>query len=694
MRIYRPLLLPCLLCFSMMSAAQDFYVSPLGSDQADGLTAQIPAQQPGGGPFQSLERAQRAIRNLKAGGQFKQPVQIHLATGDYQLRKTLEFDIRDTGFADREIVWQAEKNVTLSGGVTLLNCAKTADGPWSCPVRDIDLSAIKYQQTSSKKGDIPGFNLFVNQHRLHLARWPDKDWAHIKIPADQRTRFTSFEQMPAISGNQVQTHIFAGNDWSDEYLPVASIDTVNNEITLAAATGYPLASGRRFYLQNIQSELNAPEEWFYDQANARILFYPPENVTPENIVISALPTLFKLDGAHHIKFAGMAFRHCTAVCISIDHGNKLQLDGVEINNIDGTAISAENSSDITIANSHIHDTGGSGVVTVGGDINTLQADNNLIHNNHIHHFGMIMLGFSPAIESKGVGSRITHNLIEQASGPAVSINGNDHLFEKNEVHHVCEQLSDCGAIYSGRNWTWRGNIIRYNSIHDLYGYGLQSVDIAGNTVKYSSPNGARGVYLDDGLSSFTISGNIFYKAGISIHLGGGRDNRIDNNYIYTDDYAILIDNRWPDYNWAVNRDTLKNVPYLSPIWREKYPELAQPIKHDNWPEGNTITHNIIVSTRGLGLHYALPAESSTIAHNLVWATNGKFSLDFDLLDKGRKQMAASWQDWLKEGVEKNSLEADPCARLDGNRLSFCPNSPIHEIGFKALPDDIGLIRRD
>ena len=51
------------------------------------------------------------------------------------------------------------------------------------------------------------------------------------------------------------------------------------------------------------------------------------------------------------------------------------------------------------------------------------------------------------------------------------------------------QASDCGAIYSGRDWSWRGNVIRNNYIHDIIGYGMKSVDVAKNQVVYQSPGG-------------------------------------------------------------------------------------------------------------------------------------------------------------------------------------------------------------
>lgn len=676
--------------------AQDFYISPQGSDQANGMAAKAgPADT--NGPFLTLARAQQAVRDLKKNGQLKEAITVHIEAGYYQLSRPLDFDIRDSGFAGREVSWQAENGPAIvSGGIDLQSCAAGDAGVWSCPTEGLALERIKYPDSNRKRGNIPGFELFVNDQRLQLARWPNSDWAHIKTPLAERTRFDTFEPLPTLPDDpaSVQAHILAGNDWYDQYLPLLATDRQHNEITLAANTAYPLTSGRRFYLQNIQSELDAPGEWFYDKANSKILFMPPHGAAPKLMAVSALQNLINIKGAGHLAFRHLTFRYATGVGIAINNAAEVLLDGMEIANIGGRAVEAVNSSNITVANSHIHDTGEGGILIVGGDRNTLQASNNQVHNNHIHHFGRIVMMYTPAIEVAGVGARVTHNLIEQSPGAGIMIYGNDHLLEKNEIHHVCEQAYDCGAIYSGRDWTFRGNMIRYNSLHDIQGYGLKIVDANQNRAIYTA-GGARGVYLDDAASSFNVTGNIFNRAGdMSIQLGGGRDNRIENNLFVTDSYAILVDNRWPAYNWMENKKRLTVVPYRGSIWRGKYPELAEPMLHENWPEGNSIRRNVIITNNAgrPAVRYQLPEYSNVLADNLVWSNSGSFGVDYDILDRLKKAGGAPWQTWINEGVEHGSLNADPCAVIDGNRVKFCAESPVYKIGYQALPEDIGLIK--
>ena len=98
----------------------------------------------------------------------------------------------------------------------------------------------------------------------------------------------------------------------------------------------------------------------------------------------------------------------------------------------------------------------------------------------------------------GVGNRAAHNLIHDAPHQAVFVGGNDHVFEFNEVHRVCTETDDCGALYKGRNPSWRGNQIRFNYWHDIgspMGHGNAAVyfdDDGGDTVS-AMRNGADSV---------------------------------------------------------------------------------------------------------------------------------------------------------------------------------------------------------
>ncbi|MBD9358406.1 right-handed parallel beta-helix repeat-containing protein [Methylomonas albis] len=690
-----------ILTFCSAVTAKDFYVSPSGSDSLNGLSPSANYWTKTG-PFKTLARAQQAIRKLKAAGKFNEAITVHVGKGTYQLQSALEFDDRDSGLPSQEILWIGEKGTSIiSGGITLKNCQPyNAANPLqilSCPLNADTVANIQRENNHRIQGNSPAFEIFINERRMHLARWPNEDWAHIKVPLDENTRFSVFEKMPQFSGDlsNAQVHIFPGNDIYDHYTGVSTIDFVNNQINLSSETIYKLTSGRRFYLQNLEAALDVQDEWFYDQTNNKILFIPPIGTTQNNIVLSSAKNLLMINDASHIGFKNLTFRHSTGAAIRTQRSESVLFDNLEINNIAGTAIYAPENTNITISNNHIHDVGTGGILISGGDRPTLTASGNLIDNNHIDNYDAILFTYSPGVSTNGVASVITHNLIENGHGNGVFLYGNDHLIEKNEISQVCQQSDDCGAIYSGRDWTYRGNIVRYNYLHDFSGYQLKTLDIANNIIQYTR-EGTRGIYLDDAVSGFTVFGNILVNAGsISIQLGGGRDHHIENNVIKTSTYAIYIDQRFGSYNWDNNRDSLKTMPITSSVWLTKYPELGAPMAHDTWPEGNSIQRNVILSTNSLGysLFYVLPPQGNTVGNNLAWHASSDIRVYYQILGTFIGKNRAPWRDWLSHSIENNSINEDPCLNISGSKISIgCTNSPLSKIGFQIPPSDIGIFQ--
>jgi len=446
-------------------------------------------------------------------------------------------------------------------------------------------------------------------------------------------------------------------------------------------------------MQNLPSLLNAPGEWVYDEATKKISLIPPSGITPSEIILSSLPNILIADGISNLTFKNIGFQYSAGTAVRVKDSNNVTMDQLDVNNIGGKGIEIIGGQSVQLSNSKIHHTGSAAVAVSGGDSATLTSSGHVIHNNHIHNMSTVIMTYTPGVEVNGVGVTVAHNLLEQGAHNAITIAGNDHLIEKNEVHHFCLQASDCGAIYTGRSWSWRGNIIRFNFIHDILGYGLKSVDVAKNEVVYSQ-NGAVGVYLDDGASGFEVSGNIFENAGSrALQVGGGRDNKITNNYFKTSEYTIWLDARWPAYDWNQNQKNLDASPYKTSVWQQKYLELAAGMHNKTWPEGNRIERNIIVSSShgGGSLRYHVPS-STVISNNIIWSTTGNFGVDYEVLDANKNVGGATWAQWAAEGIERDSIVADPCATIKNKKLTTCPSSPAYKIGFNPLPTDIGLIK--
>lgn len=678
---------------SCQVTAKDIYVSLQGNDSWSGERS-IPNTAKTDGPLRSLSQAKIKVAKLLNKTNHNSGINVHIDKGVYQLRAALHFSARDSS-PTQNVTWQGQGTETvISAGERINTCKQQSKTLWECDVRNLKLNNIAASKNNRLKGNAPNFHLYVNGNKMVLARWPNKGWAHIKQPLNKKRQFTFFNSkgLKTTLFKDAQVYIWPGNDWFDHYAGIEKIEKLTKKITLSSDAMYTLASGRRFIIRNIEGDLDSDYEWFYNPKKEKIHLILPEGTLINTAYVTPLENAVIIDNSINLEFKNLTFKHSKSTNIKINKSKYINLIDLEITNSGGTGIEVKKSTNINISTSKIHNVGMGGITLEGGDRKGLIRSNNVVENTHIFNIGQTLANYTPAISLGGVGATIRHCLIENTPGLGILINGNEHLIEKSELHHLCQQADDCGAIYSGRDWTYRGNVIRYNSIHDMHGYGLDKVDVKAGSVKYKR-KGGRGVYLDDGVSGFKIYGNIFNDAGsIALQVGGGRDNHIYNNIFITNNYAILLDNRWPGYKWEVNRERLRKSAYLTSIWRAQYPKLSQPMNNDSWPEGNVIEKNIIVtrSNSAPAVRYFLPRNSNLITKNIVWSESGDFKVDYKILDEDLKKGAVHWAEWSSERIETNSINEDPCLDLSSITVISCKPALLDSINFIKIPSDIGL----
>jgi hypothetical protein len=196
----------------------------------------------------------------------------------------------------------------------------------------------------------------------------------------------------------------------------------------------------------------------------------------------------------------------------------------------------------------------------------------------------------------GVGLRASHNLIHDHPHCAILYWGNDHVIEFNEIHHIALETGDVGAIYTGRDYTFRGNKVRYNFIHHTGGVGM----------------GSMGVYMDDCVSGTEVFGNVFYKVHWAMFIGGGRDHRVENNLFVDCDPAVRADGRGLDHSpvWhEMVNDTMRKSLAQAPLalYRNRYPEMKFLDRYYGPPEGPAIT--------GQAFH-GVPPDNNLIVRNV------------------------------------------------------------------------------
>src|SRR6185369_15926793 len=372
--------------------------------------------------------------------------------------------------------------------------------------------------------------LFFNSKPLTLARWPNNGWEKIAAtPAGQKGgRFIYNGDRPTrwSKADDIWLHGYWTWNWADSYVKVAALNSATREIITREPHGvYGYKTGGRYYALNIMEELDEPGEWYLDRKTGILYFWPPEPILQSKTFVSILPTIITLRNASHVTIQGMTIEYCRGTAVTVAGGSNNRIAGCTIRNVGNDAVKIDGGIKNGVQSCEIYQCGESGVTLSGGDRKTLTAAGNFAVNNRIHDFSQWGRTYNPGIAINGVGNLIANNQIYNAPHTAILLHGNEHVIEYNEIHHVCLETSDAGAFYMGRDYSERGNFIRYNYFHDLNMGDVQAI------------------YLDDFASGTNVYGNVVHKAGRGLMIGGGRNNDVRNNIFIQCNIAIHIDAR-------------------------------------------------------------------------------------------------------------------------------------------------------
>ncbi|HEX2952288.1 MAG TPA: right-handed parallel beta-helix repeat-containing protein, partial [Armatimonadota bacterium] len=516
------------------------YISPKGNDAGDGSKYH---------PFLTLERARDVIRAIKQHGALPTGgVTVWLRGGVYARTQSFTLTTEDSGTASAPINYRAygKESVVLTGGKRIANWTPVTDQAVLArlgsgaqgKVLQADLQALgitDFGKLTSRGFSRPispaHLELYCNNERMVLARWPNDGFSKIAaVPKADGTR----EVNPQATGNLQQGFFYADDrparwqslddiwvhgywmyDWANSYEQLATLDTKTHLITTKKPCGiYGFRPNQRIYFVNVLEELDTPGEYYLDRKTGLLYFWPPTPVQQADCDVTLLEQpLISLHDTSFVSFQRLTVEYVRGKAIEITGGTHDVIGGCTVRHIGNWAVMVNGGTQHLVVGCDIYDTGDGGISLSGGDRKTLLSADLAAVNNHIHHFGQWSRCYQPAVMVTGVGNRVAHNVIHDGPHNAIQLGGNDHVIEYNEISRVCLETGDVGAFYMGRDWTQRGNIIRYNYFHDTGGVGM----------------GSMAVYLDDCTSGTTVFGNIFYRTTRAAFIGGGCDNVVENN---------------------------------------------------------------------------------------------------------------------------------------------------------------------
>ena len=367
--------------------------------------------------------------------------------------------------------------------------------------------------------------------------------------------------------------------WAHEFVKIKSVS--DTKINADTGDKGKYRWGQSFCIVNVFEELDAPGEYYIDRDNLILYVYPSSEDSKISLA-TYKDELIKAENTSGVSFKNIGFAGTRGTVVYMDSCENISFDGCNFTDGGVACIKMKNCRECDIQNCEISYIGSKGIVMTGLDRSTMEKANNRIVNNKIHDFAYYETTYNPAVFVESIGNRIAHNEIYNSNHMAISAYGNFNVYEYNYIHDVLKNVTDSGAVYTGRTWCAGGNIIRYNLFKNL----SKSGDSLSNNA----------VYFDDAMFGGEVYGNIFENVQTGVFVHGGRCNKAWNNIFINVEKPIDVRHIYSDS--AVS--SIRANAYLALMnlkFKKSFPELLKVIDDEpTEPKYNKAYKNALIDS--------------------------------------------------------------------------------------------------
>ena len=513
----------------------------------------------------SLEAARDAARELLRAHP-DDAVTIELGPGVHRLSRPLRLGPADGGGPRRRVTWRAAEGAraTLSGAAAPPRWRAESDGTWSAPAPDRRVRQLLAAGARRPPARWP------REGWLRLeAPGPDGRTSF---------RFTEGDLGPWEAGGAELpdgAEVILLHDWSMSRVDVRSIDGAERWIQAEDRIGgylpfFHLTNFEphpRFALVNVQPGWTAPGDWWHDVAGGRVRYRPLEGERPEDAALAwpGLDTLVEVRGTPDARVEGLTFEGLTftATCamspvggyagiqaafhdqraegepgperaspaaVRVERAARVDFRGCAFDTLGASALwLGEGVAGARVDRCRFEDVGANGLM-IGTPDEPEPSESALRLTREVAcadstfvRCGALYLGAVGVWIGLARDVHVHHNELQDLPYTGVSLGwiwsprpsaSRGHVIERNHIHHVMQQLSDGGGIYTiGRH---PDSHLRHNLIHDV------PVNLG--------RAGSNGLFIDEGSSALTISHNVIHsiaRSPVRFHKAGPcvlRDN--------------------------------------------------------------------------------------------------------------------------------------------------------------------------
>ncbi len=560
---------------SLYEQSVEVYVSPTGDDAADGSIQT---------PFETLDKAVAAVK------QTGKNAAIYLREGIYNISDTVNI----SNCKNLTIKAYNNEEAVLVGGKVLTFEAAENDAALErldADVRDkivvADITGVEVGGFTQAGWDLPFRRskavLTKNGETQTLARYPNTGClTSISNETDKSFVYSEAEPDTWQFNDKIYVWGFFGTSYGGFDIRVSDIS--NKTVTVGGDMYGSAKKPFEYYFFNVFEELDSPGEYYIDEENHKVYYYPKEGYDTQRMVLgSAYSTIIRIQESDNVNIENIIFEGGRENAIEMNDCINTVVKNCDIQGFGMNGVEIVGGLQCGVEGCEISNIGADAVKLSAGDMYTLTPAKHFVRNCNIHDFSKRKTSYTSAVTTAGDGFEISGNVIHSSPHMGLYLRASNVDIHDNNFYDLVQNAKDAGAIYSVDTYTRRGVNIYNNAFENIY-----------NIYEPDGVANVKCIYLDNFTSGWRVYNNIFKNSDEGIHLNGGRENEIYDNVFVNMKSAMNIQNLKDLTFAAAPYYQIDYYPLSSSLWKERFSGIDEfTTVNKGYPNNTRVTDNVV-----------------------------------------------------------------------------------------------------